>query len=459
MRYKAPRGTQDILPSKVERWQRLETAARRVMERYGYREIRTPDFEEEDLFLRTVGEETDIVAKEMYSFTDRKGRRLALRPEGTAPVIRSYIENAMWKERRLQKLYYLGPMFRYDRPQKGRYRQFHQIGAEAVGSLSPLVDAEVIAMMVAVLREAGIRRLVLKLNSLGDTTSRASYIKALVKYFRGHEERLCGDCRLRLKKNPMRILDCKVPSCNELAAGIPAMEEYLSQEAREHYDQVQHWLRVLGVSFEKDKNLVRGLDYYTRTAFEVHHGELGATVALGGGGRYDGLVAECGGPDTPGIGFSLGTERVLLAIEQDKALRIKFEEDKYVRKAGYYIAWLGDIALKEAFSLAGFIRKKVRVEMEFEEGSLKSRLRQADRLRLSHAIILGENELKEEKFLVRELSTGNQEKMELSHSEEMRNEMVKKLIPYYDAEKKYDKAMDDLSYRTISGALSEYDGS
>ncbi len=412
MRYKAPRGTQDILPGQVERWQRLEETARRIMERYGYREIRTPDFEEEELFLRTVGKETDIVAKEMYCFTDRKGRRLALRPEGTAPVIRAYIENAMWNERKLQKLYYMGPMFRYDRPQKGRYRQFHQIGAEAVGSLSPLVDAEVIALMEAVLKGAGINRLILKLNSLGDIESHLAYKKALVKYFTGKKEKLCPDCRVRLKKNPMRILDCKVPSCKDLSADIPAMEDSLSTEAGEHYRQVQHWLEVLGVQYEKDKNLVRGLDYYTRTAFEFHHGELGASVALGGGGRYDSLVAECGGPDTPGIGFSLGTERVLLAIEQDEKLVNTFDYEKHLRKPGIYLVWLGEDALNAAFSLAIILRNEVRVEMDLEPKSLKSQLRQADKLMLSHAMILGERELAEGKYPLKNLATGEQESLD-----------------------------------------------
>ncbi|MEA1997572.1 MAG: histidine--tRNA ligase, partial [Gemmatimonadota bacterium] len=306
MKYKAPRGTQDILPDRVNEWQDFERASSTVLSRYGYREIRTPVFEQKELFQRTVGRETDIVQKEMYCFRDRKDREFALRPEGTAPVIRSYIQNALWTERRFQKLYYIGPMFRYDRPQKGRYRQFHQVGAEAIGSLSPLVDAEVIALMGEILQHAaGIKRLILKLNSLGDRESRMAYASALREYFAGSKDMLCPDCTRRLELNPLRVLDCKVPACRELAADIPPMEECLNLESREHYLEVQHWLEVLGVPFEKDKSLVRGLDYYTRTTFEYHHGELGASVALGGGGRYDLLIAECGGPDTPAIGFSL----------------------------------------------------------------------------------------------------------------------------------------------------------
>jgi len=447
MKYKAPRGTQDILPGRVERWQHLEEVARRIMERYGYREIRTPDFEDEELFLRTVGEETDIVAKEMYRFSDRKGRRLALRPEGTAPVIRSYIENALWTERKLQKLYYIGPMFRYDRPQLGRYRQFHQVGAEAVGSLSPLVDAEVIALMEAVLKGVGLKKLILKLNSLGDLESRAAYKKALVEYFSGKKEKLCADCRVRLNKNPLRILDCKVPECRALSVAIPPMEEYLSAEAAGHYSQVQHGLGLLGVAFEKDKNLVRGLDYYTRTAFEFHHGELGASAALGGGGRYDGLVAECGGPDTPGIGFSLGTERVLLALDQDE--KPLPGEEQSVRKPGIYLVWLGENVRDAAFSLAGLLRRWLLVEMGPEAASLKSQLRQADKLRLSHALILGDRELAGGKCSLKDLSSGKQELVEFNNIQKVLEAKLE-----LDEEKIFEKAFQDWSHRYVSSALS-----
>jgi len=415
MKYKAPRGTQDILPSQVHQWQSFESCAREILERYGYREIRTPVFEQEDLFLRTVGQDTDIVQKEMYSFQDRKGRKFALRPEGTAPVIRAYIENALWKERSFQKLYYLGPMFRYDRPQKGRWRQFHQVGAEAVGSLSPLVDAEVIAMTERILRQAGIKRLVLKLNSLGDKESRTEYARGLKEYFSDKRDDLCPDCRRRLEVNPLRILDCKVPACRQLSRDIPPLEEYLNPASREHYKEVQHWLNVLGVPFEKDKNLVRGLDYYTRTTFEFHHGELGASVALGGGGRYDLLIAECGGPDTPAIGFSLGTERVLLAVSQD---RNEGEETCPDRRHSVYLAWLGDDSLEPAFKLANSLRRLVTVEMDPEPRSLKAQLRQADKLGVSHVLILGEQELAEQKVQLKEMTSGEQSSLPIGELED-----------------------------------------
>ncbi|HUU26871.1 MAG TPA: histidine--tRNA ligase [archaeon] len=421
MRYQAPRGTQDILPGNVGEWQAFEAAAGTILTRYGYREIRTPVFEQKELFQRTVGQETDIVQKEMYCFKDRKEREFALRPEGTAPVIRSYIENALWKERQFQKLYYIGPMFRYDRPQKGRYRQFHQVGAEAIGSLSPLVDAEVIALMGETLRAAGVKRTILKLNSLGDRESRNLYAVALKEYFALREKALCPDCRRRLDTNPLRILDCKVPSCGELSRDIPPMEGYLNEASRTHYEQVRHWLEVLEVAYEKDKNLVRGLDYYTRTTFEYHHGELGSSVALGGGGRYDLLVEECGGPDTPAIGFSLGTERVLLAASQDRGAGISSGR----KESGIYLVWLGEGALETAFKLANSLRRLITVEMDPENRSLKAQLRQADKLGISHVMILGEQELAEQQVQIKEMATGSQEKIRLSEIEDYINTRIK----------------------------------
>ncbi len=404
MDYRVPRGTQDILPPASGQWQRAEGVARELLERFGYSEIRTPVFEMKELFLRTVGEETDIVQKEMYTFSDRKGRQFALRPEGTAPVIRSYVENSLWKDHPLLKLFYMGPMFRYDRPQRGRYRQFHQIGAEAVGSLSPAVDAEVIAMVAMILRAVGVERVSVKLNSLGEAESRAGYTAALREYFGAVRSRLCGDCDKRLERNPLRVLDCKVPSCRELAAGIPPMEDYLNDESAEHYEQVQARLKRLGVKFEKDKHLVRGLDYYTRTTFEFHHGELGASVALGGGGRYDRLVREIGGPDTPAIGFSLGTERVLLAAERDRREQAEAPRDRSM----IYLAWIGEKAGEAAPLLANALRRFVRVELELESRSVKAQFRQAGKLGAGYVIVLGERELAEGKLQLKDMTTGEQ---------------------------------------------------
>lgn len=448
MKYKAPRGTQDILPSDVAAWQELEAQARSTMERYGYREIRTPIFEQKELFLRTVGEETDIVQKEMYAFTDRKGREFALRPEGTAPVIRAYIENSLWVERAFQKLYYLGPMFRYDRPQKGRYRQFHQIGAEAVGSLSPLVDAEVIAVMGEILRAAGIRRLSLRLNSLGDAKTREAYTAALRDFFGARENDLCADCRSRLVNNPMRILDCKVESCKDLSGGIPGIEDHLSIPAREHYEQVQRWLGVLGIEYVRDRRLVRGLDYYTRTAFEYHHGELGSTVALGGGGRYDGLIRQCGGPDTPAIGFSLGTERVLLAAEKDRQTEAGMDGGNSV--PALYLAWMGDGALDPAVRFAQSLRRLFRVEMDLEPKSLKAQLRQADKLGgVDYALILGEQELGLGACQFKNLRTGKQWLLRL---EQLNRDLDRALDPVRPGAAHIDRVARDMLETIVASA-------
>lgn len=422
MDYRVPRGTQDILPPVSADWQRAEGVARELLERFGYREIRTPVFEMKELFLRTVGEETDIVQKEMYTFEDRKGRQFALRPEGTAPVIRSYVENSLWKGNPLLKLFYMGPMFRYDRPQKGRYRQFHQIGAEAVGSLNPAVDAEVIAMVEMILRAAGVERIIVKLNSLGEAESRKRYTEALKEYFGALKYQLCNDCKKRLERNPLRVLDCKVPSCRELAEDIPPIEDYLSEESGEHYRQVQTRLKQLGVKFEKDKHLVRGLDYYTRTTFEFHHGELGASVALGGGGRYDTLVSEIGGPDTPAIGFSLGTERVLLAAEQDRQAAEEVPRDRSM----IYLAWIGEKAGEAAFMLANVLRRAVHVEMELEGRSMKAQFRQAGKLGAGYVIVLGERELAGGRVQLKDMTSGEQHEIPLTAlADFIKNEIYK----------------------------------
>ncbi len=444
MDYRVPRGTQDILPPASGRWQRAEGVARELLERFGYSEIRTPVFEMKELFLRTVGEETDIVQKEMYTFSDRKGRQFALRPEGTAPVIRSYVENSLWKDHPLLKLFYMGPMFRYDRPQRGRYRQFHQIGAEAVGSLNPAVDAEVISMVAMILRAAGIERVTVKLNSLGEAESRERYTRALQSYFGAVRSRLCGDCDKRLERNPLRVLDCKVPACRELAADIPPMEDYLSTKSGEHYEQVQARLKRLGVKFEKDKHLVRGLDYYTRTTFEFHHGELGASVALGGGGRYDRLVREIGGPDTPAIGFSLGTERVLLAAERD---RRDAAGDAPCDRSMIYLAWIGEKAGEAAFLLANALRRAVRVELELESRSIKAQFRQAGKLGAGYVIVLGERELAEGRVQLKDMTTGEQRDFSLSALADF---ITKEMVGYRN-----DKSPHGRIDRNLGGQLDE----
>ena len=313
MKFQAPKGTHDILPGESERWEWLEGRARDILSRYGYREVRTPMFEATDLFVRSVGESTDIVRKELYSFEDKGGRSLTLRPEGTAAIVRAFLEHTLAHGQPISRLFYLGPMFRYERPQAGRFRQFWQIGAELIGPGGPAADAEMIDLFVAIIQGVGLRSVTVILNSLGDGTCRPVYEERIRAYFAKHAEALCGDCRERLKTNPLRILDCKVPSCQPVLAGAPSVLETLCDPCREHFDGVQAGLRALGIPFQVAPRLVRGLDYYTRTVFEVHAESLGAQNAVGGGGRYDRLVKDFGGPETPAIGFSIGMERLLLS--------------------------------------------------------------------------------------------------------------------------------------------------
>ncbi len=314
MKYQVPRGTRDVLPGEVERWQWLEERTRDAMALYGYREVRTPIFEATDLFVRSVGEATDIVRKELYTFQDRKGRSLTLRPEGTAPIVRAFLESAPLRAESPARLYYLGPMFRYERPQAGRYRQFWQIGAELLGSAKPEADAEMIDLFRSILWDMGLKDVTVLLNSLGDSVCRPRYREAIREYFKKHIDQLCGDCRERLDTNPLRILDCKVPSCGPVIALAPSVLDSLCEECARHFEAVREALSRLGIRFEVSPRLVRGLDYYTRTVFEIQVGGLGAQNAVGGGGRYDQLVKDFGGPDTPAIGFSIGMERLLLAV-------------------------------------------------------------------------------------------------------------------------------------------------
>ncbi|MGE5179867.1 MAG: histidine--tRNA ligase [Bacteroidota bacterium] len=313
MTFQAPKGTHDILPGESERWNWLEERLREILERYGYREVRTPMFESTDLFVRGVGDATDIVRKELYTFEDKGGRSLTLRPEGTASVVRAYIEHSLGHGQPMARFYYIGSMFRYERPQAGRYRQFGQVGAELFGPGGPAADGEMIDLFVAVMRAVGLEEPLVLLNSLGDATCRPVYREKLVEYFTSRADSLCGDCRERLRTNPLRILDCKVPSCQPVLAAAPTMLDYLCGPCREHFEGVQAALRALSIPFEIASRLVRGLDYYTRTVFEVHSRALGAQSAVGGGGRYDNLVKEFGGPSVPALGFSIGLERLLIA--------------------------------------------------------------------------------------------------------------------------------------------------
>ncbi|WP_100398242.1 histidine--tRNA ligase [Bacillus sp. FJAT-44742] len=412
MNIRIPRGTQDILPGKVEQWQYIEEKARDLCRRYNYKEIRTPVFEQTELFQRGVGDTTDIVQKEMYTFEDRGGRSLTLRPEGTASVARSYVENKMHGEaQQPTKLFYIGPMFRYERPQSGRMRQFVQFGVEAIGSADPAVDAEVIALAMDYYSELGLKGLKLVINSLGDKESRDAHRQALIDHFQPRINEFCSDCQERLEKNPLRILDCKKDADHELMKTAPSILDYLNEESSAYFEKVKFLLDQMGVSYEVDPALVRGLDYYNNTAFEIMiEGKgFGAITTLSGGGRYNGLVEELGGPESPGIGFALSLERLLMALEaQEINLEIKESID-------CYLVAMGEKAKDKAAVLLYELRKEgLTADKDYIDRKPKGQFKSADRLKARYTAILGENELEAEKINVKHMETGEQKEIALS---------------------------------------------
>ena len=399
----AVKGARDILPDEIPRWHFVEGAARETFERYGFREIRTPIFENTALFMRGIGEETDIVTKEMYTFLDRKGRSLTLRPEATAPVARAYIQHQMRRTADVERLYYIGPMFRYERPQKGRMRQFSQIGVEVLGSEHPAIDAETLEMLMAFLEALAIAPVELVLNSVGCDDCRPAYREALVRYLEPHRASLCEDCRRRLDTNPMRCFDCKVPADRELMAGAPTISSYLCSACREHFTQVRAYLEAFGVPYVVDPRLVRGLDYYRRTAFEVTQPGLGAQNAVLGGGRYDGLVQDLGGPPVPGFGFAVGEDRLILSLPQGSPVPDDAPD--------VYVVALGEAAVAEALLLGRRLRrKKMRVVFDPVPGkSLKGHMRRANDRRARSVLILGDKEVAGGLVTIKRMSDGAQE--------------------------------------------------
>lgn len=411
MNYKVPRGTQDILPEQSWKWQQVEKIMRDVCSTYRYEEIRTPMFEQTELFQRTVGDTTDIVQKEMYTFEDRGGRSMTLRPEGTAPVVRSFVENKMhgYPDQPV-KLYYIGPMFRYERQQAGRYRQFVQFGVEAIGSDNPAIDAETIALALDVYKRAGLTDLKLVINSLGDKESRTAHRDALVEHFKPHIGEFCSDCQTRLEQNPLRILDCKKDHEHPLMKSAPALPDYLNEESRTYFDQVLHYLDAADISYELDPNLVRGLDYYNHTAFEIMSTSkgFGAITTLCGGGRYNGLTEEIGGSDAAGIGFAMSIERLLLALEAEGK---SFEREDTL---DLYIVTLGSRAENEAFPMLQTLRHAgIRADMDFLSRKMKGQMKSADRLGAKYTIVLGDNELDEGVAQLKEMATGKQYEVSL----------------------------------------------
>jgi histidyl-tRNA synthetase len=411
MRYQAPRGTNDILPEQTPRWRYVEATFRRICATYGYEEIRTPIFEATDLFVRTSGEHSDIVSKQMYTFSigQEESESLTLRPEGTAPALRAYLEHSLGQRSPINKLYYLAPIFRYERPQAGRYRQHHQAGIEALGSSDPAIDAEVIALGAAYLAALGITGERLHLNSVGCPVCRPAYREAIRAAVLPKLAEMCDDCKRRYDANPLRIPDCKNENWERLGIVIPDSTRFLCAECATHFQQVQDLLTRIGITYELDPRLVRGLDYYTKTAFEFTHTALGAQSTLVGGGRYDGLVAEIGGPPTPGIGFGSGIERVLLTAE---ALGVAWPVER-VRPV--FVATLGESARMPGLKLLAELRAAgIPAETDYLGRSLKAQLRHANRVDAAYAAILGEDEVARGEVTLRDLATATQETVPLA---------------------------------------------
>lgn len=411
MSIQIPRGTQDILPGEVEKWQYIENKARELCGKFQYHEIRTPIFEHTELFTRGVGDTTDIVQKEMYTFTDRGGRSLTLRPEGTASTVRSFVEHKMFgSPNQPVKLFYMGPMFRYERPQAGRFRQFVQFGVEALGSKDPAIDAEVISLAMSIYYSMGLKKLKLIINSLGDKESRSAHRHALIEHFTPRIGEFCQDCQSRLQKNPMRILDCKQDRDHELMKSAPSIIDYLNAESREYFEKVQKYLTDLNIPFMVDANLVRGLDYYNHTAFEIMSDAegFGAITTLCGGGRYNGLTEEIGGPETPGIGFAFSIERFIATLNAEG---IELPVNKGI---DCYLVSLGEeakdytVGLLQKLRLAGFS-----AERDYLDRKIKAQMKAADRLNAKYVVILGEEELQNHVINVKHMETGEQKQLDL----------------------------------------------
>jgi len=401
---KAIRGFNDILPDEIKFWEYIIDTSKKVFKSFGYKEIIIPILEKTDLFLRSIGEATDIVEKEMYTFSDKKGNSITLRPEATAGIIRAYLEHNLYTKETITKLYLIGPMFRYERPQKGRYRQFYQIDAEVLGEERPLVDAEILVMVRQLLNNIGIDDVQIEINSLGCKKCRGLYIKKLISFLEGRKDELCSDCRRRLNINPLRILDCKVEGCRKVIQEAPIILDYLCNECSNHFSDLKTYLGQLELPFIVNPLMVRGLDYYTRTTFEVTTKKLGSQNAVVAGGRYDNLIKELGGPDIPAIGFAMGIERLVLLLKE-KGFK------SYITPL-IFVASLGEDAKKEAINLVKNLREaSFSVEMDYSLKSLKAQLKRADKLNAKYVLIIGEDELANEEIIIRDMEKANQEKI------------------------------------------------
>ena len=410
MEFTTIKGFKDILPGEVPHWQKIESEARRLFRSFGFREIKPPLLERTELFRRSIGQETDIVSKEMYSLEDSKGRGLTLRPEATASVVRAYIQHRLYQSNPVQRLFTIGPMFRHERPQKGRFRQFHQINAELFGDPGPRSDADMVIMAMSLFESVGLKNLHLCLNSLGCPECRPVFRDKLKDHLAQKTALLCADCQRRAQINPLRVFDCKVETCKQVVSDAPSILDFICEACRTHFDVVQDYLRLSGILFSLNHQLVRGLDYYTRTTFEIQTEHLGAQNAVAGGGRYDGLVKQLGGPDHPGIGFAVGMERMVALMEE---LGTPAPE-----RPDLFIAAIGERAEKAAFKWASNLRRSgLWVEMDYGAKGLKAQMKKADHLGAKRVLIVGDDELNSEKAMVRDMTTKAQRDVDLRNLE------------------------------------------
>lgn len=409
------KGFKDILPEDAPIWCKVESIARSVFNSFCFREIRVPVLEKTELFKRSIGETTDIVEKEMYTFCDRDNEFLTLRPEATAGVIRAYIEHNMLSSEQVTRLYTMGPMFRRERPQKGRFRQFHQIDVELFGADEPQADAEIILMLVYFLESAGLKEMSLEINSLGCKSCRPAFSGAVVEYLKGSEKNLCPDCQRRMHTNPLRVFDCKVESCITIIENAPRILEHLCSDCSNHFVQVKSYLDDSHIKYSVNPTMVRGLDYYTRTAFEVKSGSLGSQNSLAGGGRYDGLVSFLGGPQVSGIGFAVGFERLLACLP--------VAPDNFLYKTDLFIAALGTDAQKIGFQLASELRRAgLSIAMDYSDRSLKSQMKRADKLNSAYTMIVGDKEIESRQVELRNMTTRTQQVLPLG---DLRESIIK----------------------------------
>jgi len=411
MNIQAPKGTKDILPANIYKWHYVENLFRKLCSVYGCKEIRTPMFENTELFIRGVGETTDVVQKEMYTFEDKGGRSITLKPEGTAPAIRAFIENGLFNEVQPTKLYYFTPCFRYEKMQKGRFRQHHQFGVEVCGSKEASIDAEVISLVMRVYKELGIEGVQLKINSMGCPSCRKKYNEVLKEFLKDKNENLCETCKSRFEKNPLRILDCKVNNCKELVSGAPIISDYICEECSTHFKSLKKYLGVMDIDFAVDPHIVRGLDYYTKTVFEVHDK---SGIAICGGGRYDNLISEIGGPELPSMGFGMGIERLLMSIEENG---IEIPKEKYI---DIYVGSMNEESKYEAIKIVNHLRENgVKCECNHMERSVKAQMKYANKIEAYYTIILGEDEIKTRIAKIKRMSDGQQFEIKLDNLQEI----------------------------------------